>query len=69
MKEYEPTQEAIESACLEIQATWTEAERRSRMTGSVCLTKHRAVGVECAARFELDGKLAKRRQKLRQRRA
>jgi hypothetical protein len=63
---FNPTFEEIEAACLEIQSRWSESERRSRLVGSVCLTKHKAEGVEASAREALDEKLAKKREKMRQ---
>jgi len=62
---YEPTFEEIEAACLAIQSRWSESERRSRLVGSLCLTKHQADDVEAVARFELDQRLARQREAMR----
>ena len=66
---YDPTPAEIEAACAEIQSTWTPADRRSRATGTVCLTKFKTAGVKQNARVELDHSLAMKRQKLRQAKA
>jgi hypothetical protein len=68
-QEFEPTAEQIADACAEIQRGWSPAERRSRATGSVSLTKFRSDGVKQAARVELDHSLAMKRQKLREAKA
>jgi hypothetical protein len=60
---FSPTFEEIEAMCAEIQATWSESERRSRLSGSAW-TKHKADGVEASAREALDEKLAKKRERL-----
>jgi hypothetical protein len=59
---YDPSPEEIAERCAEIQSRWSESERRSRLVGSVCLTKHRADGVEAVARAEMDQRLARQRE-------
>ena len=60
----DPSPEEIAAACLEIQAGWSESERRSRLNGTICLLKHEADGVERAALMGIGEKLAKRRERL-----
>jgi hypothetical protein len=63
LENFIPSPQQIEAACAEIQAGWSESERRRRKEGSVCLTKFKTAGVKQAARVHMEHRLAKQREK------
>ncbi|WP_437186935.1 hypothetical protein SH668x_000306 [Planctomicrobium sp. SH668] len=51
---YLPTQEEIQAACAEIQATWTEAERARRLRGQAGRQRNVTVTAKRFARLSVD---------------